>query len=83
MKPLLPRTDSYFVPIHLPLTPSLFLPSAAALRLSAPQQSSSASNPISKASGCKRLCIAPKVNSAPMETCNKSPDWCLNCSGMF
>ncbi|XP_026779358.2 forkhead box protein M1 [Pangasianodon hypophthalmus] len=60
MKPLLPRTDSYLVPIQLPLTPSLFLPSPAALPLSTPQQSSSASNPISKA-GCKRLCIAPKV----------------------
>ncbi|KAK2832513.1 hypothetical protein Q7C36_015975 [Tachysurus vachellii] len=61
MKPLLPRTDSYFVPIQLPLTPSLFLPSsAAALSLSTPQQTSTASNPVSR-SGCKRLCIAPKV----------------------
>lgn len=61
MKPLLPRTDSYLVPIQLPLTPSIFLPSPAALSLCPPQQqSSSLSNPISKA-GCKRLCIAPKV----------------------
>ncbi|KAK2832521.1 hypothetical protein Q7C36_015983 [Tachysurus vachellii] len=60
MKPLLPRTDSYFVPIQLPLTPSLFLPSsAAALSLSTPQQTSTASNPVSR-SGCKRLCIVPK-----------------------
>ncbi|XP_060758809.1 forkhead box protein M1-like isoform X1 [Neoarius graeffei] len=57
MKPLLPRTDSYLVPIQLPLTPSLFLPStAAAFSLSAPQQSTSASR-----TGYKRLCIAPKV----------------------
>ncbi|KAK3517884.1 hypothetical protein QTP70_026210 [Hemibagrus guttatus] len=61
MKPLLPRTDSYLVPIQLPLTPSLFLPSpATALPLSTPQQSSTAPNTISRA-GCKRLCIAPKV----------------------
>ncbi|KAG7320173.1 hypothetical protein KOW79_016026 [Hemibagrus wyckioides] len=61
MKPLLPRTDSYLVPIQLPLTPSLFLPSpAAALSLSTPQQSTAAPNPISR-TGCKRLCIAPKV----------------------
>ncbi|KAK2832543.1 hypothetical protein Q7C36_016005 [Tachysurus vachellii] len=61
MKPLLPRKDSYLVPIHLPLTPSLFLPSSAAARsLSTPQQTSTASNPVSR-SGCKRLCIAPKV----------------------
>ncbi|GAA6097225.1 forkhead box protein M1-like isoform X1 [Tachysurus ichikawai] len=61
MKPLLPYTDSYLVPIKLPLSPSLFLPSsAAALSLSTPQQTSTASNPVSR-SGCKRLCIAPKV----------------------
>lgn len=61
MKPLLPRADSYLVPIQLPLTPSIFLPSPAALSLCTPQQQiSSLSNPISKA-GCKRLCIAPKV----------------------
>ncbi|KAK2832523.1 hypothetical protein Q7C36_015985 [Tachysurus vachellii] len=61
MKPLLPRTDSYLVPIQLPLTPSLFLPSsAAALSLSTPQQTSTASNPVSR-SGCKRVCIVPKV----------------------
>ncbi|GAA6074059.1 forkhead box protein M1-like isoform X1, partial [Tachysurus ichikawai] len=61
MKPLLPCTDSYLVPIKLPLSPSIFLPSsAAALSLSTPQQTSTASNPVSR-SGCKRLCIAPKV----------------------
>lgn len=71
MKPLLPRTDSYLVPIQLPLTPSLFLHSpAAALSLSTPQQSTAAPNPVSR-TGCKRLCIAPKVNSAHIETDNK------------
>lgn len=69
MKPLLPRTDSYLVPIHLPLTPSLFLPSpATTLPLPAPQQSSG----VFKVSGCKRLCIAPKVSFAPIESQNKA-----------
>ncbi|KAF7694191.1 hypothetical protein HF521_007944 [Silurus meridionalis] len=67
MKPLLPRTNSYLVPIQLPLTPSLFLSSPAALPLSTSQQSSSASNPVSK-SGCKRLCIAPKVSKSESST---------------
>ncbi|KAK1789509.1 hypothetical protein P4O66_015425 [Electrophorus voltai] len=54
MKPLLPRTDSYLVPIQLPLAPSLFLPS------STPLQSSSSSIPSN--SGCgKQVRIAPKV----------------------
>ncbi|KAK2859092.1 hypothetical protein Q5P01_003712 [Channa striata] len=30
MKPLLPRTDSYLVPIQLPIAPSLYLPSSSA-----------------------------------------------------
>ncbi|KAF5907917.1 forkhead box protein M1-like isoform X3, partial [Clarias magur] len=59
MKPLLPRTDSYLVPIQLPLTPSLFLSSPAALSLSTPQQTPTLSNPVPKAPS-KRPCIAPK-----------------------
>ncbi|XP_062860652.1 forkhead box protein M1 isoform X2 [Trichomycterus rosablanca] len=55
MKPLLPRTDSYLVPIQLPLTQSLILPSTPAFPLSTPQHSSSSS------SGSKRVRIAPKV----------------------
>ncbi|TSZ83228.1 Forkhead box protein M1 [Bagarius yarrelli] len=61
MKPLLPRTDSYLVPIQIPLTPSLFLSSpTATISLSTPQPSSTAPNHMSRA-GCKRLCIASKA----------------------
>ncbi|KAI4882975.1 hypothetical protein NFI96_001908 [Prochilodus magdalenae] len=63
MKPLLPRTDSYLVPIQLPLTPSLFLPSSAPLPLSTSQHSSISSTP-SSSSGGKRVRIAPKVQSS-------------------
>uniref|UniRef100_A0A4W4HPF7 Forkhead box protein M1 n=1 Tax=Electrophorus electricus TaxID=8005 RepID=A0A4W4HPF7_ELEEL len=65
MKPLLPRTDSYLVPIQLPLAPSLFLPS------STPLQSSSSSIPSN--SGCgKQVRIAPKVKASHMVTVCKS-----------
>ena len=57
MKPLLPRADSYLVPIQLPFTQSLFLSSSTQLPLSAPHQKSSSSG------GCKRVRIAPKVKS--------------------
>ncbi|KAL0962958.1 hypothetical protein UPYG_G00347700 [Umbra pygmaea] len=55
MKPLLPRADSYLVPIHLPLNQSLFLSSTTQFPLSAPQQMSSS------CLGGKRVRIAPKV----------------------
>ncbi|XP_034146056.1 forkhead box protein M1 isoform X3 [Esox lucius] len=55
MKPLLPRADSYLVPIHLPLNQSLFLSSSAHFPLSAPQQKASSTG------GGKRVRIAPKV----------------------
>ncbi|XP_041935190.1 forkhead box protein M1 isoform X1 [Alosa sapidissima] len=55
MKPLLPRTDSYLVPIQLPLASQLFLPSSAQLSLPALQQTCS-----SYGAG-KRVRIAPKV----------------------
>ncbi|KAJ8391026.1 hypothetical protein AAFF_G00096470 [Aldrovandia affinis] len=59
MKPLLPRTDSYLVPIQLPLTPSLFL-SSAQLPLAATQQNCSSSTTCIQGGG-KRVRIAPKV----------------------
>ncbi|XP_068442448.1 forkhead box protein M1 isoform X4 [Clinocottus analis] len=56
MKPLLPRTDSYLVPIQLPLTSSVFLPSSLA------QFPPSGSQPKQNTSrGAKRVRIAPKV----------------------
>ncbi|XP_034382359.1 forkhead box protein M1 [Cyclopterus lumpus] len=59
MKPLLPRTDSYLVPIQLPLTSSLFLPSTLA------QFPPSSSQPKqSTARGVKRVRIAPKVTQS-------------------
>ncbi|XP_030643906.1 forkhead box protein M1 [Chanos chanos] len=58
MKPLLPRTDSYLVPIQL--TPSLFLPSSAPLSISGSQQNGTSST-TSTHGGGKRVRIAPKV----------------------
>lgn len=55
MKPLLPRTDSYLVPIQLPLASPLFLPSSGQFSLPASQPTSS-----SYGAG-KRVRIAPKV----------------------
>ncbi|XP_036374372.1 forkhead box protein M1 [Megalops cyprinoides] len=65
MKPLLPRTDSYLVPIQLPLAPSLFLPSAQ-LPLAAPQQNCSSST-ASIHGGGKKVRIAPKVKSGVLQ----------------
>ncbi|KAK6269320.1 hypothetical protein J4Q44_G00393640 [Coregonus suidteri] len=62
MKPLLPRADSYLVPIQLPFTQSLFLSSSTQLPLSAPQQKSSSSG------GGKRVRIAPKVTYSDAST---------------
>ncbi|XP_071188467.1 forkhead box protein M1-like [Salvelinus alpinus] len=62
MKPLLPRADSYLVPIQLPFTQSLFLSSSTRLPLSAPQQKSSSSG------GGKRVRIAPKVTYSDAST---------------
>ncbi|KAK6487874.1 forkhead box protein M1-like [Huso huso] len=58
MKPLLPRTDSYLVPIQLPLTPPLILPSATQLPILATERKCTASS-----LGWTR--IAPKVTSKP------------------
>ncbi|XP_055047420.2 forkhead box protein M1 isoform X1 [Misgurnus anguillicaudatus] len=61
IKPLLPRTDSYLVPIQLPLTPSLLLPSTSPMSLSTHLHPQSSSTP-SSSGGCKRVRIAPKVS---------------------
>lgn len=60
MKPLLPRTDSYLVPIQLPLTPSLLLPSTSPVSLSTPPHPQSSSTPRSGGGG-RRVRIAPKI----------------------
>ncbi|XP_061108694.1 forkhead box protein M1-like isoform X2 [Conger conger] len=70
MKPLLPRTDSYLVPIQLPLAPSLFL-SSAQLPLAAPKQKCS-STTAGVQGGGKRVRIAPKVlQRAPLHNAAK------------
>lgn len=51
MKPLLPRTDSYLVPIQLPVSSTVYLPSS----------SSSAQHKRSISCGAKKVRIAPKV----------------------
>ncbi|KAA0720712.1 INS-1 winged helix Winged-helix factor from [Triplophysa tibetana] len=61
MKPLLPRTDSYLVPIQLPLTPSLLLPSTSAMSLSTPLHPQSSSTPRASGGG-RRVRIAPKIS---------------------
>ncbi|XP_048011317.1 forkhead box protein M1 isoform X4 [Megalobrama amblycephala] len=61
MKPLLPRTDSYLVPIQLPLGQSLFLPSSSPMSLATPPHTQSSSTP-SSSSVNKRVRIAPKVS---------------------
>uniref|UniRef100_A0A3B4V5E6 Forkhead box protein M1 n=1 Tax=Seriola dumerili TaxID=41447 RepID=A0A3B4V5E6_SERDU len=56
MKPLLPRTNSYLVPIQLPVTSSVYLPSSSApFPPACPQQKRNISR------GAKRVRIAPKV----------------------
>ncbi|KAK6482801.1 forkhead box protein M1 isoform X1 [Huso huso] len=70
MKPLLPRTDSYLVPIQLPLTPPLILPSATQLPILATQRKCTASN---LGWTNKRVRIAPKVTSKPDEPPQPEP----------
>ncbi|XP_075886161.1 forkhead box protein M1 isoform X3 [Nelusetta ayraudi] len=55
MKPLLPRTDSYLLPIQLPIVSSLFLPSPSSQLPPCSSQKQSACR------GAKRVRIAPKV----------------------
>uniref|UniRef100_A0A3P9AZ18 Forkhead box protein M1 n=1 Tax=Maylandia zebra TaxID=106582 RepID=A0A3P9AZ18_9CICH len=56
MKPLLPRTDSYLVPIQLPVTPSVYLPST-----STPFPPPCSQQKGNNSRGTKRVRIAPKV----------------------
>ncbi|XP_052411263.1 forkhead box protein M1 isoform X2 [Carassius gibelio] len=63
MKPLLPRTDSYLVPIQLPLGGSLFLPSSSPAALATPPHAPSSSTPRSSGAS-KRVRIAPKVSQS-------------------
>lgn len=64
MKPLLPRTDSYLVPIQLPLGQSLFLPTSSPVSLSTPPQTQNSSTP----SSSKRVRIAPKVSQSDLSS---------------
>ncbi|XP_034528889.1 forkhead box protein M1 isoform X2 [Notolabrus celidotus] len=59
MKPLLPRTESYLIPVQLPVTSSVFMPSPQAqFPLSFSQQKQIT------ARGAKRVRIAPKVSQS-------------------
>ncbi|KAM7367277.1 hypothetical protein PAMP_015191 [Pampus punctatissimus] len=64
MKPLLPRTDSYLVPIQLPVASPVYLPSSSSSQFppSYSQQKQSASR------GTKRVRIAPKVTQSDAPT---------------
>ncbi|KAL6116710.1 foxm1 [Pungitius sinensis] len=63
MKPLLPRTDSYLVPIQLPLTSPVFLPTPLAqVPPSSWQQKQNTSR------GVKRVRIAPKLTQSDVPT---------------
>uniref|UniRef100_A0A3Q4ML44 Forkhead box protein M1 n=1 Tax=Neolamprologus brichardi TaxID=32507 RepID=A0A3Q4ML44_NEOBR len=58
MKPLLPRTDSYLVPIQLPVTPSIYLPST-----STPFPPPCSQQRGNSSRAAKRVRIAPKVRN--------------------
>ncbi|XP_042259248.1 forkhead box protein M1 isoform X1 [Thunnus maccoyii] len=60
MKPLLPRTDSYLVPIQLPVTSSVYLPSSS----SSPFPASCSQQKRNPSRGTKRVRIAPKVTQS-------------------
>ncbi|XP_070710086.1 forkhead box protein M1 [Pempheris klunzingeri] len=62
MKPLLPRTDSYLVPIQLPVTSSVYLPSSSA---QCPTSCSQQKRSVSR--GAKRVRIAPKVTQSDVQ----------------
>ncbi|KAG9342690.1 hypothetical protein JZ751_016127 [Albula glossodonta] len=66
MKPLLPRTDSYLVPVQLSLSPSLFLPLAAS-------QQNCSSSAADFPGGAKRVRIAPKCAPPPVEELKEEP----------
>ncbi|KAM6985272.1 forkhead box protein M1 [Aplochiton taeniatus] len=63
MKPLLPRTDSYLVPIQLPFTSSVYLPSSStSLPQPGPQRT------LNSTRGSKRVRIAPKLSQGSVST---------------
>ncbi|XP_045927711.1 forkhead box protein M1 isoform X2 [Micropterus dolomieu] len=68
MKPLLPRTDSYFVPIQLPVSSSVYLPSSTAQF--PPSCSQQKRNTPREA---KRVRIAPKVTQCDVPTVTVYP----------
>ncbi|XP_061085044.1 forkhead box protein M1-like isoform X1 [Conger conger] len=72
MKPLLPRADSYLVPIQLSLNPSIFLPSPQ-LPLAAPQQNCISFAADFQGGGGKRVRIAPKCAPPPVEEFKGAP----------
>ncbi|XP_018536412.1 forkhead box protein M1 isoform X1 [Lates calcarifer] len=69
MKPLLPRTESYLVPIQLPVTSSVYLPSSSA---PFPPSCSQQKRNISR--GAKRVRIAPKVTQSDAPAVVAYPD---------
>ncbi|KAL4625006.1 hypothetical protein GN956_G18188 [Arapaima gigas] len=77
MKRLLPRTDSYLIPIQLPLNHSLVLQSAN-LPPPAPRQDCSSSTPTVLGGG-KRVRIAPKVlqSAQPLTEACKQDSVCV------
>ncbi|XP_054856081.1 forkhead box protein M1 isoform X2 [Eublepharis macularius] len=68
MKPLLPRVNSYLVPIQFPLSQSLILQPSAKISLPVSQ---SVSDP---AQSCKRVRIAPKVLPTSVKPTPFSPE---------
>ncbi|XP_076732109.1 forkhead box protein M1 isoform X1 [Maylandia zebra] len=68
MKPLLPRTDSYLVPIQLPVTPSVYLPST-----STPFPPPCSQQKGNNSRGTKRVRIAPKVTQSDSPAVMISP----------
>ncbi|XP_024661500.2 forkhead box protein M1 isoform X3 [Maylandia zebra] len=68
MKPLLPRTDSYLVPIQLPVTPSVYLPST-----STPFPPPCSQQKGNNSRGTKRVRIAPKVTRSDSPAVMISP----------
>ncbi|XP_029969085.1 forkhead box protein M1 [Salarias fasciatus] len=68
IKPLLPRTESYLVPIQLPVPASIFLPSASpAFHAPCPQKKRSSPRE------AKRVRIAPKVIQSDARDVSMSP----------
>ncbi|XP_072915457.1 forkhead box protein M1 [Hemitrygon akajei] len=70
MKPLLPRTDSYLVPIQLPVTSPLILQSSTQITLPGTQGHPSSTTSSELARKRKRVRIAPKVTN-DMVSCNQ------------